>query len=296
VKILEGQGWTVFWDDKIRGGDYFREKILDELKTARCVVAVWSKHSVGSRWVRTEAEKAINKGNLVPIKIDNSETPFGFEECEEIRFTHWPPSSRDEKLNKLLDSISNIIKKPIREIEPRAGREEISFDKLNTVSRNELNGLMKSYQEMLNRDPEDGESCFRLAMCYLHVRIFEKASEYFQRAAQLLLNDSDAYYYFGLSLLSGRRPKTLSLKEVRFIEENLNIAMDLDDNQGKYYYLAAILKYDYYLENGLRIDSPSPDDLFIIAKQKKHDQGEIERLLNSITLRDEELIAHICNG
>ena len=102
----------------------------------------------------------------------------------------------------------------------------------------------------------------------------------------------DAYYYYGLSLIRGRRPKLLSLSEVKRIEDYLKTAVQLDARPAKYYYLAAILKYDYYLSNGL-LCNPSPDELFLMAEDKDQDAWEIERLLHSVPVRDPDLISKV---
>ena len=106
---------------------------------------------------------------------------------------------------------------------------------------------------------------------------------------------ADAYYYYGLALIRGRRPKTLSLAEVRRIEQYLDTALQLNPRQAKYYYLAAILKFDYYLSNGLTCN-PSPDELFLMAGDKEHDAWEVERLLHTIPLRDPALISKVRSG
>jgi len=43
---LEKQGWSVWWDPKLRAGDYFDDVIEKALNEARCVIVMWSKRSV----------------------------------------------------------------------------------------------------------------------------------------------------------------------------------------------------------------------------------------------------------
>src|SRR5512132_4023585 len=68
AKALEKRGWSVWWDRSLAAGDHFSEVIAGELKDACCSVTVWSKQSVGSRWVRDEAESALEQNKLVPVR------------------------------------------------------------------------------------------------------------------------------------------------------------------------------------------------------------------------------------
>ena len=51
---LEKEGWTVWWDPKLRAGERFDDVIEIALKESKCVVVMWSKLSVNSRYVRDE--------------------------------------------------------------------------------------------------------------------------------------------------------------------------------------------------------------------------------------------------
>ena len=70
ANALTKQGWSVFWDRTIPGGKTWDEVIEEELDAARCVVVVWSKISIKSRWVRAEAEEGLHRNILVPVSIE----------------------------------------------------------------------------------------------------------------------------------------------------------------------------------------------------------------------------------
>ena len=70
VEILEGQGWSVFWNLKIRVGKQFDQILIEELREAQCVVVLWSRQSVQSDWVKGEAEIGKERGVLIPVLID----------------------------------------------------------------------------------------------------------------------------------------------------------------------------------------------------------------------------------
>jgi adenylate cyclase len=69
VAALEAESWPVWWDPAITPGEEFDEQISRELDAARCLLAVWTNHSVDSRWVRGEARDAADRGVLVPVRF-----------------------------------------------------------------------------------------------------------------------------------------------------------------------------------------------------------------------------------
>ena len=74
------KGWSVWWDREIPPGKSFDETIENALSSARCVVVLWSKTSVSSRWVKTEAAEGAERGILVPALIDNVKIPLEFKD------------------------------------------------------------------------------------------------------------------------------------------------------------------------------------------------------------------------
>lgn len=75
---LEALGWAVWWDHKLQAGKTFAGVIESEIKKSDCVLVLWSKASISSRWVRDEANEGLERGVLVPVLIDAVEPPMGF--------------------------------------------------------------------------------------------------------------------------------------------------------------------------------------------------------------------------
>ena len=61
VELLESQGWSVFWDRTIPPGKSWRNYIGKALEDARCVVVLWTHHSIASKWVIQEADDALHR-------------------------------------------------------------------------------------------------------------------------------------------------------------------------------------------------------------------------------------------
>ena len=56
----------VWWDKEIAGGDKWRQRILTELESAKCVLVVWSEASTAPAgdFVIDEANRAKRRGTL----------------------------------------------------------------------------------------------------------------------------------------------------------------------------------------------------------------------------------------
>src|SRR5262245_12710653 len=67
--FLESEGYTVWWDYNLVGGDSFRRRILEELTKARAAVVVWTENSIHSEWVLAEASQAMTDGKLIAVRV-----------------------------------------------------------------------------------------------------------------------------------------------------------------------------------------------------------------------------------
>ncbi len=78
VDELHRRGWSVWWDRTVRPGQTYDKVIDAALSRARCVIVLWSRESVESDWVKTEAAEAKSRGILVPALLDVVKIPLEF--------------------------------------------------------------------------------------------------------------------------------------------------------------------------------------------------------------------------
>ncbi len=109
AEALERQGYSVWWDPVIPPGRRFDEVIQDELDTAQCVIVLWSKGSVKSRWVNTEASEGDKRGILIPVLIDNVLPPLAFRLIEAANLINWDGTSNHPEFDLLLKTVSGIV-------------------------------------------------------------------------------------------------------------------------------------------------------------------------------------------
>ena len=106
---LEGLGWSVWWDREIPPGKTFDQVIEEELNSARCVVVLWSKESVRSRWVRTEASAALDRECLVPALIDTVAIPLEFKRIQAATLTDWYGDTADPEFERLVHAVRQML-------------------------------------------------------------------------------------------------------------------------------------------------------------------------------------------
>lgn len=142
------------------------------------------------------------------------------------------------------------------------------------------------YKDKVKAEPSDGEAVFALGLFYLRLKLYDLAIKNFANAIEIMPDESDVYYYYSLSLLKGRRPKTMTLSEVKKIEEYLNTAIQLNDKTAYYTFLAA-LKYDFYKQNGFKVTNPNYFELLDKAQSiSSFDSNEFSILKEHLILRD----------
>ena len=109
VQALQADGFSVWWDAEIGGGEEWRETICQHLDAAERVVVVWSKKSVGPRgnFVRDEATRALRRRAYLPVRIDKVDPPLGFGEMQSLDLVGWKGNRDDKKYQALLAALRN---------------------------------------------------------------------------------------------------------------------------------------------------------------------------------------------
>lgn len=123
VEALQAQGWSVWWDTRIGVGDSWDEEIEKELAVAKCVVVVWSRLSVNSRWVRTEAHEGLERQCLVPVLIDGAKAPLAFKLIQASDLNHWKGDAADSALAEVTAGVRRIVDRHGRAAQPAEGVE-----------------------------------------------------------------------------------------------------------------------------------------------------------------------------
>lgn len=168
-----------------------------------------------------------------------------------------------------------------------------SLGYLKKYDRSSINKYVGLYKRLLSESPDDGELNCAMGICYLDLGLYDLSIKYTGKAIEQMPDEALGYYYHALALLKGRRPKILGLTEIRKIEDFLSAAIQLDDTKSKYYYLWALIKYDFYMSNGLAVKPPTFEDLILQAEQAVYEEDEIEKMLERVPVDDEDIVSII---
>jgi hypothetical protein len=104
------QGWSVWWDPEISYGTQFDKVIEQEIARAKCVVVLWSKRSVESPWVRTEASDGNQRNILVPIRTEaDAKEPLEFRKVQTAELAGWSGDRENPTYQRLLRDIGRIV-------------------------------------------------------------------------------------------------------------------------------------------------------------------------------------------
>lgn len=106
---LERAGHKVWWDRHLGGGSRFAAEIARELSGADAVIVLWSKASISSSWVQDEAEEGRDKGNLIPIVIDDNRPPLGFRQLQAIDLSRWSGRGRVPNQAAIESAIATVL-------------------------------------------------------------------------------------------------------------------------------------------------------------------------------------------
>jgi TIR domain/Bacterial Ig-like domain (group 2) len=110
--LLESAGCTVWWDRRIPAGRTWRSMIEEALRDMRCMVVLWSSHSVESDWVKEEAEEARAVGKLIPVLIEAVKPPVGFRSIQAADLIDWDGSRDFLGARQLIADLESLMRKP----------------------------------------------------------------------------------------------------------------------------------------------------------------------------------------
>ncbi len=111
AEVLTREGFEVWWDQALDAGESFDKVTEQALRDASAVVVLWSKRSVDSKWVRSEATQADRFGKLVPVAIEPCDRPIMFELNHTADLSGWSGDATEGRWRVFIDGLRRTVGK-----------------------------------------------------------------------------------------------------------------------------------------------------------------------------------------
>ncbi len=109
---LVAAGFSVWWDADIQCGQAWNEVLDDAVKQAGCVVVLWSKKAMESRWVMHEASRAMDREVYAPVRIELCPIESPYDRLQATDIVEWDGSTRHPGVDDLLQRVNSLL--PVR--------------------------------------------------------------------------------------------------------------------------------------------------------------------------------------
>lgn len=110
IGAIEAVGFTTWWDDRIAPAEHWDETIEREIAAARAVVVLWTKASVKSQWVRSEAQFGLDQKKLLPLLLEECSPPLAFVLVQAINLARWDGDIEHKSWRRVTAYLHDIAK------------------------------------------------------------------------------------------------------------------------------------------------------------------------------------------
>jgi len=120
-----------------------------------------------------------------------------------------------------------------------------TFNSVYSMPMPMVNQYAVTYREALLNEPNAKDLNNSVAMCYLKLKLYDKALGAFEKAMEDNFDNSETFFYAAICLLGGKKAFLVLRPEIDKIEEYINSALAIEP-RGIYHYFLAYIKYDYF--------------------------------------------------
>ena len=120
-----------------------------------------------------------------------------------------------------------------------------TFNSVYSMPMPEINKYAGAYKSALEENPDNTELNKSIAMCYLKLKLYDKALGAFEKAIEDNFDDSETYFYAATCLLKGKKAFLAHRSDIDKCIDYINAAISIEP-RGIYYYFLAYVKYDFF--------------------------------------------------
>lgn len=151
-----------------------------------------------------------------------------------------------------------------------------TFNSVYSMPLPEVNKYAGAYRKALSENPDNTELNKSIAMCYLKLKMYDKALAAFERAVEDNFDDSEVYFYAAICCLNGKKAFLQQRPTINKMLEFLDAALMIEQ-KGIYYYFYAYVKYDYFARKSY-VTTPTFKDYLAMAHETGLSEYDITQL------------------
>lgn len=135
---------------------------------------------------------------------------------------------------------------------------------VNGMKQGNLNKYVQFYKNYMQQfKGETAEVHTALGICLLEKGAYNEAIKHFEKAAEMMPDTGECFYYLALAKLQCKRPYLHTLPAIKQIVQYLDTALEYEE-AGKYYYLLSLIQKDFYEKKRLR-NNRNSEELMSLA-------------------------------
>jgi len=154
-----------------------------------------------------------------------------------------------------------------------------------TMPMPQVNKYVVSYKEQLAADPNSKPADARplnisIALCYLRLKMYDKALPCFEKAMEENFDDSSPFFYAAICILKGQKAFVHNRQEIDKILEYLNAAKMIEEKP-IYQYFEAYIRHDYFGRKFIKTN-PTWQEALQLSKSQGIAEADIVELYQMI--------------
>lgn len=128
-----------------------------------------------------------------------------------------------------------------------------TFNSVYEMTATEANKYASNYRKVLGADEDDQAPVnSAIGMCYLKLKMYDKALCAFDKAIEDDFDNSETYFYVAVCTLGGKKAFLNSRDAIDKAETYINAAMMIEP-RGIYEYFLAYIRYDFHERKYLNV-------------------------------------------
>lgn len=147
-----------------------------------------------------------------------------------------------------------------------------TFNSINGLTHLELNKQVSTYKKVMANNPDHIELNMSVGVCYLKLKLYDKAISAFEKALEDNFDYSETYFYAAAALLKGKDPFLASRAVIAKIEEYINAAITIEP-KGIYFYFWAYIRYAHHHK---KLYNAVPDYIALLNEAKEKGYSDMD--------------------